>query len=51
MITFKVYWRGTQNLVVDYNIRATSATKAKLLAIQLAKLSASSLPYLKAVKV
>jgi len=51
MITFKVYWRGTQNLVVDYNIRATSATKAKLLAIQLAKLSDNILPYLKAVKV
>jgi hypothetical protein len=51
MMTFKVYYLGTQNLVVDYSIQATSAVKAKVLAIQLANLSDNILPYLKAVKV
>ena len=48
---FKVYYLGTQNLVVAYNIQATSAKQAKLLAIKLANLSENLLPYLKAVKV
>ena len=48
---FKVYYLGTQNLVVDYNIQASSAKQAKLLAIKLANLSENLLPYLKAVKV